>query len=47
MQEQYPSSHQLTVPIIDNPEDQSTLFNKLEKSFEKFPETNAVLIKGV
>ena len=47
MQEQYPSSHELTVPIIDNPEDQTNLFSKLEKSFEKFPETNAVLIKGM
>ena len=46
IQEQYPSSHLLKVPIIENPEDPNHLFSRIEKSFEKFPETNAVLIKG-
>ena len=44
--EQYPWTHELCVPIIDNPDDQTKLFDKLEESFTKNPETNAVIIKG-
>ena len=44
--EQFPWTHQLSVPIIANPDDQTQLFRKLENAFEKNPETNAVLIKG-
>jgi len=44
--EQYPSTHELAIPIIANPNDQSSLFKVLEKAFGKNPQTNAVLIKG-
>ena len=44
--EQFPWTHQLSVPIIANPDDQTQLFSKLENAFEKNPETNAVIIKG-
>jgi len=44
--EQYPWTHELSVPIISNPNEQGQLFDKLEKAFEDNPETNAVLIKG-
>ena len=46
-QEQYPWTHELKVPIIMNPDDQSSLFKKLEQAFEANPQTNAVLIKGI
>ena len=44
--EQYPWTHELKVPIIDNPDDQTKLFDKLEDAFTKNPETNAVIVKG-
>ena len=44
--EQYPWTHELRVPIIDNPDDQTKLFDKLEDAFSKNPETNAVIVKG-
>ena len=44
--EQYPWTHELQVPIVDNPEDQTKLFNKLEKAFTDNPATNAVIVKG-
>ena len=45
-QEQYPMNHELKVPIINNPLDQTSLFKVLEKAFEANPQTNAVLVKG-
>ena len=39
-------NHELKVPIINNPLDQTSLFKVLEKAFEANPQTNAVLIKG-
>jgi len=44
--EQYPWNHELKIPIIDNPDDQTKLFSDLEKAFSINPETNAVLIRG-
>lgn len=44
--EQYPWNHELQGPIIDNPDDQTKLFDKLEDAFSKNPETNAVIVKG-
>ena len=44
--EQYPWTHELKVPIIDNPDDQTKLFDNLEDAFTKNPETNAVIVKG-
>jgi len=44
--EQYPWTHELSVPIVANPDDQTKLFGRLEKAFEESPETNAVIIKG-
>ena len=40
-------THELKVPIISNPQDQTSLFKELEKAFEANPQTNAVLIKGI
>lgn len=45
--EQYPWTHELKVPIVDNPGDQTKLFNKLEKAFTDNPATNAVIVKGI
>jgi len=44
--EQYPWNHELKIPIIDNPDDQTKLFSDLEKAFSVNPETNAVLVRG-
>jgi len=44
--EQYPWTHELKIPIIANPDDQTILFLKLEKAFEANPQTNAVIIQG-
>jgi len=44
--EQYPWTHEIKVPIIENPNDQTKLFSSLEKAFTANPETNAVIVKG-
>ena len=44
--EQYPWTHELAVPIVNNPDDQTKLFKRLENAFTKNPATNAVLVKG-
>merc|ERR1712106_429400 len=36
--EQYPWTHNLKIPIVNNPDDQTKLFGVLEKAFEDNPE---------